>query len=75
MVTPSSVYDYDVATGELTLLKQTPVLGGYDPADYVQERVWATAEDGVRVPVTLVRRADVVADASNPCCALRIRLV
>lgn len=73
MVTPSSVYDYDVATGELTLLKQTPVLGlasepgGYDPADYVQERVWATAEDGVRVPVTLVRRAGVVADGSNPC--------
>ena len=67
MVTPSSVYDYDAATGELTLLKQTPVLGGYDPADYVQERVWATAEDGARVPVTLVRRAGVVADGSNPC--------
>jgi len=67
MVTPSSVYDYDAATGELTLLKQTPVLGGYDPADYVQERVWATAEDGARVPMTLVRRAGVVADGSNPC--------
>ena len=67
MVTPSSVYDYDVATGELTLLKQTPVLGGYDSADYVQERIWATAEDGVRVPVTMVRRAGVVADGSNPC--------
>ncbi|MEY9856097.1 oligopeptidase B [Catenulispora sp. GAS73] len=67
MVTPSSVYDYDVATGELTLLKQQPVLGGYDPADYVQERVWATAQDGVRVPVTLVRRRGVVADGSNPC--------
>ena len=67
MVTPSSVYDYDVATGELTLLKQKPVLGGYDPADYVQERVWATARDGVRVPVTLVRRRDIVADGSNPC--------
>ena len=67
MVTPSSVYDYDVATGELTLLKQQPVLGGYDPADYEQERVWATAEDGVRVPVTLVHKKGVVADGTNPC--------
>jgi oligopeptidase B len=67
MVTPSSVYDYDVATGELTLLKQQAVLGGYEPGDYAQERVWATAEDGVRVPVTLVRKTGVVADGSNPC--------
>ncbi|MBS2549584.1 S9 family peptidase [Catenulispora sp. NL8] len=67
MVTPSSVYDYDVTTGELTLLKQQPVLGGYDPADYEQERVWATAQDGARVPVTLVHKKGVVADGSNPC--------
>ncbi|MEY9905962.1 oligopeptidase B [Catenulispora sp. MAP12-49] len=67
MVTPPSVYDYDVTAGELTLLKQRPVLGGYDPADYVQERIWATAEDGVRVPVTLVYKKGVAADGSNPC--------
>ncbi|WP_194926760.1 S9 family peptidase [Catenulispora pinisilvae] len=67
MVTPSSVYDYDVTTGELTLLKQQPVLGGYDPADYEQERVWATAQDGARVPVTLVHKKGVIADGSNPC--------
>jgi oligopeptidase B len=66
MITPSSVYDYDVATGELTLLKQQPVLGGYSPADYEQERVWATAEDGVRVPMTLVHKKGIVPDGSNP---------
>jgi len=52
--TPSTVYDYDVATKELHLRKQQPVLGGYDPADYGQARVWATARDGVRVPISLV---------------------
>ncbi|HET8599711.1 MAG TPA: S9 family peptidase [Segeticoccus sp.] len=66
MVTPRSVYDYDVTTGELTLLKQQEVLGGYDPADYVQRREWATAPDGTRVPISLVARADVRPDASNP---------
>ncbi|MBN0040637.1 S9 family peptidase [Cellulosimicrobium cellulans] len=59
-VTPSTVYDLRVETGELTLLKQQPVLGGYDAADYVQRREWATAEDGTRVPVSLVWRRDAV---------------
>jgi oligopeptidase B len=53
-VTPSTVYDYEVATGELLLRKRQPVLGGYDPEHYGQARVWAEAEDGVRVPVSLV---------------------
>lgn len=53
-VTPSTVYDYEVATGELLLRKRQPVLGGYDPADYAQARVWATAQDGVQVPISLV---------------------
>lgn len=57
-VTPSSVYDYDVATGERTLLKQTPVLGGFDPDAYAQRREWAVAEDGTRVPISLVWRTD-----------------
>jgi oligopeptidase B len=57
--TPSSVYDYDVRTRELTLRKQNPVLGGFDPADYEEHRLWATAEDGVRVPISLVVRKDV----------------
>ncbi|MFL6026649.1 MAG: S9 family peptidase [Friedmanniella sp.] len=71
MVTPDSVYEYRLATGELTLLKQTPVLddptwGPFRPADYVQERGWATAADGTQVPLSIVRRADVPVDGSAP---------
>ena len=53
-VTPSTVYDYDVATRELLRRKQQPVLGGYEPTDYEQARVWAPAVDGTLVPVSLV---------------------
>ena len=53
-VTPSTVFDYNVATAELLLRKRQPVLGGYDRSEYAQERVWATAEDGTRVPVSVV---------------------
>ncbi|MBU4466400.1 MAG: prolyl oligopeptidase family serine peptidase, partial [Actinobacteria bacterium] len=53
-VTPGTVYDYDVATRALHLRKQQPVLGGYDPADYDQARVWSTSADGTQVPVSLV---------------------
>ncbi len=71
MVTPRSVYDYDLVTGELTLLKQTPVQpdpagNAYDPSAYVQERLWATATDGARIPMSVVRRADVPLDGSAP---------
>jgi oligopeptidase B len=55
MAVPSSVYDYDVRTRELTLLKRQPVRG-YDPAAYEEHRLWATAEDGERVPISLVCR-------------------
>ncbi|MEU7901142.1 S9 family peptidase [Nonomuraea sp. NPDC049152] len=58
MVTPPSVYDYDLETRELILLKQRPVLGGYDPSDYEQFREWATAEDGTKVPISIVKRKD-----------------
>jgi len=66
-VTPSTVVDLDVRTGERRVLKQQEVLGGYDPADYEQARDWATAADGTRVPVSLVWRRDAVpADAPAP---------
>ncbi|MBD3751217.1 MAG: S9 family peptidase [Micrococcales bacterium] len=55
-VTPSTVVDIVVATDERRIRKQQPVLGGYDPADYGQRRVWALAEDGTRIPVSLVWR-------------------
>jgi len=71
MVTPNSVYDCDVATAELTLLKQTPVLPGpdgteYDPADYEQRRIWATAGDGTAIPISLVRRKSTPRDGTAP---------
>ena len=56
MAIPSSIYDYDVRTRELTLLRRAPVLGGYDPADYEEHRLWATAEDGERIPISWVAR-------------------
>jgi oligopeptidase B len=55
LTVPSSVYDYDVRTRELTLLKQQPVRG-HDPAAYEEHRLWATAEDGEQVPISLVCR-------------------
>jgi len=57
LTTPATTYELNVASGERRLLKQQPVLG-YDPDRYVTERVWATARDGARVPVSLVYRRD-----------------
>ena len=65
-VTPASVYEYDPTTGELHLRKQQPVLGGYDPADYVQTREWVTARDGAKIPVSIVRHKDVAARSGAP---------
>ncbi|MFO7690500.1 MAG: S9 family peptidase, partial [Cryobacterium sp.] len=59
-VTPSTVYDYVVATGEMRQLKQQQVLGGYDPSLFTQRREWAIARDGTRIPVSLVYRSDLV---------------
>lgn len=65
-VTPRSVLDVDLATRERTLLKQQPVLGGFDPADYVELREWARAQDGTEVPVSVVHRHGVEPDGTNP---------
>lgn len=65
-VTPPSVYDHDVVTGQRTLLKQTPVLGGFDPADYVAGREWAVAGDGVRIPISVVRHRTTAVDGTAP---------
>jgi oligopeptidase B len=72
LVTPGSVYDCDMATGELTLLKRQPVLPSpageeYRPEDYEQYREWAVAPDGTRVPISLVRRRDTPRDGTAPC--------
>ncbi|HKA62114.1 MAG TPA: S9 family peptidase, partial [Methylomirabilota bacterium] len=65
-VTPSSVYDYDMETRKATLLKQTEVLGGYDPSRYESQRLWATAKDGTRIPISLVYRKGTPRDGSAP---------
>jgi oligopeptidase B len=64
--TPATVVDYTVATGKTTVLKRAPVLGGYDPADYEQHRIWATADDGTQIPVSIVHRCDTPRDGSAP---------
>jgi len=65
-ITPPSVYDYDVHSGHSTLLKRQEVLGGYDPTQYASERLWATARDGVKVPVSIVYRKGFVRDGHAP---------
>ncbi|OBF92807.1 oligopeptidase B [Mycobacterium sp. 852002-51152_SCH6134967] len=54
--TPVRIYDVDLATGERTLLREQPVLGDYRPEDYVERRDWATAPDGVRIPISIVHK-------------------
>ena len=66
LITPSSVYDYDMDTGESLLLKREEVLGGYDPQRYVSERLWATARDGVKVPISIVYPKGHVRDSRAP---------
>jgi oligopeptidase B len=66
MVTPASVYEYDMDTGERTLLKQQPVLGGYDPAQYEAQRIWAPARDGRQVPMSLVYRKGTPLNGTAP---------
>lgn len=63
LVTPTTTYEVNYKTGERRVLKVQPV-PGYDPAKYVTERVWATARDGTRVPVSLVRAKDLARDGT-----------
>ncbi|RLP83190.1 S9 family peptidase [Mycetocola lacteus] len=65
LITPSTVSELDVATGEIRVLKRQPVLGGYDPADYQQAREWAIAEDGTRIPISLVWKRGHAASAPD----------
>ncbi len=66
MTTPNSWYDYDMETRDKVLLKRDEVLGDFDPSDYRTERLWAPATDGVRVPISVVYRADTPLDGSAP---------
>jgi oligopeptidase B len=66
LVTPHSVFDHDLETGERELRKRQPVLGGYQPEDWESKREWAMAVDGTRVPISLVARRDLPRDGSTP---------
>jgi len=66
LVTPASVYEYEVATGASALLKQLEIPGGLDRTLYASERIHATAPDGVQVPISLVYRKDKREPGSNP---------
>ena len=66
LVTPNSVFDYDMNTGKATLMKQTEVPGGFDRANYKSERLFATASDGTRIPMSMVYRKGVKLDGTAP---------
>ncbi|MGI9103721.1 MAG: S9 family peptidase [Terriglobales bacterium] len=65
MVTPSSIFDYDVNKRTSKLMKQVEV-PGYESSKYVSERLWATAKDGTRIPISIVYRKDFRRDGSHP---------
>lgn len=66
LATPDSVFDYDVRSKARSLVKQIEVLGEYDPSEYQSERLWATAHDGTRVPVSVVYKRGTPRDGSAP---------
>jgi oligopeptidase B len=67
MARPAETYDYDMATRARTLIKRQEVPSGHNPADYVVKRLFARAEDGEMVPVSLLHRRDTPLDGSAPC--------
>jgi oligopeptidase B len=66
MTTPNSVYDFNMQTKERDLLKQQEVVGGYEPEEYFTERLWATADDGTKIPMSIVYKKGIKKDGNNP---------
>lgn len=66
LTTPNSTYDYNMTTKEKKLLKQTEVVGGYDPEQYQTERLWATADDGTEIPMSIVYKKGMKKDGNSP---------
>ncbi|WP_276365619.1 S9 family peptidase [Chryseolinea sp. H1M3-3] len=66
LTTPNSIYDYNLRTREKKLLKQDEIVGGYNPSDYVTERQWAEADDGTKIPMSIVYKKGLKKDGSNP---------
>ncbi len=67
LVTPPSVYEIDLGSFKRRLLKRKEVLGNYDPSRYHSRREWACAEDGTRIPISLIYRDDFERDGRRPC--------
>ncbi len=63
---PSTLFEYDMTTGESTKLKEQEVPSGFNPDDYIVERIWADAPDGVKVPMAIVYKRGLKRDGSNP---------
>ncbi len=66
MTTPNSIFDYDMKSREMSLLKQQEVVGGFDPNCYQSERKFATARDGVKVPISIVYKKGIKKDGKSP---------
>jgi len=66
LITPSTLFEFDMTTMKRTTLKQQEVLGGYDASQYVADRVWAVARDGVKVPISIVYKKGVKLDGNAP---------
>jgi len=66
LITPPSVFDFDIRTGQSQLLKRQEVPGGYEPSQFASERLWATARDGVRVPISIVYKKGLMRDGKSP---------
>lgn len=66
LTTPNSVYDYNMDTKDKKLMKQQEVVGGYDPKQYTTERIYATAKDGTKVPISLVYKNGFKKDGTAP---------
>jgi oligopeptidase B len=63
---PTTLYEYDITTGETEKLKEQEIPSGFNPDDYIVERLWATAHDGVKVPMAIVYRKGLKKDGRNP---------
>ena len=66
LTNPSSVLEYDMETGDIITLKEQEVLGTFDKSDYVSKRLWASASDGVKVPISIVRHKDTQLNSETP---------
>jgi oligopeptidase B len=66
LTTPKSIYDYNMVTRERVLVGQEKVANGFDPSNYQSERLWAKAEDGTQIPISVVYRKEIKKDARNP---------